>query len=194
MIPGYVPLLLALMAGVVFALGNLRASRSIGRTTWAFGRTDTVLDFVGRAHRVAIALSVAGLGWSAIDPPDMSGVLTVVLGWTGTVAMTAGLVILAWAQHAMGRSWRIGIPDEAADLVTTDLFAVSRNPTFLGFVLLLGGGATAAPGPLTAAGAAAGFVAFSVQIRLEENHLAARHGEAYAAYRRRVGRWFGSGS
>ena len=191
MIPAWLPLLAALAGAVVFALGNLRARRALGRATWVFGRSDSALDFVGKAHRVAIALSAAGLAEHAVAPTATSGLGHAALGWVGTVAMALGAAVLAWAQRAMGRSWRIGIPEEATELVTTGPFALSRNPAFLSFMLLLGGAAAAVPGPLTAAGAAAGFVAFSVQIRLEEAHLAARHGAAHEAYARRVGRWLG---
>lgn len=191
--PAWVPLLVAMTAAAVFVIGNQRIRRTLGGTTWVFGRTDTALDFVGRAHRIAIGMSMSGLVLNAILPAEPTWSVPTALAWSGTAGMLAGTAVLAWAQRAMGRSWRIGIPDEATALVTTGPFAYSRNPTFLGFVLLLGGAAAAAPGPLTVAGAAAGFVAFSVQIRLEEDHLTMRHGEAYVAYRRRVGRWLGAG-
>lgn len=70
-------------------------------------------------------------------------------------------------------------------------FEVSRNPTFLGMVMVLAGGAMAAPNLLAAAAPGGGMVAFSAQIRLEEAHLAALHGGAHAGHAARVGRWVG---
>ena len=68
------------------------------------------------------------------------------LPWAeGSVARVVGWVLLAislaWmvvAQHGMGRSWRIGIDQQQrGPLVRAGLFALSRNPIFLGLRLNL---------------------------------------------------------
>jgi protein-S-isoprenylcysteine O-methyltransferase Ste14 len=75
-------------------------------------------------------------------------------------------------------------------LVTDGLFAVSRNPMYLGFVLTLLGVAM-----LSSAASSLGVVAifFLVThfwyIPFEERAAEARFGEAYLAYKRKVRRW-----
>jgi protein-S-isoprenylcysteine O-methyltransferase Ste14 len=77
-------------------------------------------------------------------------------------------------------------------LVVSGVYAWTRNPMYLGLALALAGvvvwrGSWAAvvPGPL--------FCAYlqRFQIRPEERDLAAAFGPEFAAYRARVGRWFG---
>jgi protein-S-isoprenylcysteine O-methyltransferase Ste14 len=86
----------------------------------------------------------------------------------------------------MGASWRIGLDDERMALVAEGLFRWSRNPTFLGMVTLVTGAVLVVPAVLAAA-----WVAFSIQIRMEEEHLTRMHGAAYAAYSAAVPRWIG---
>lgn len=82
-------------------------------------------------------------------------------------------------------------PGRATALVTSGPLRYSRNPMYLA----LAGGLTATAMALRAPAAllpVAGFVAVMdrVQIPIEEEALQARFGEAYAAYRGRVRRWF----
>lgn len=83
-------------------------------------------------------------------------------------------------------------PSKASHLVTDGVFWVSRNPMYLGLVLLLIGWATwlgsASPWlvpPLFA------IVITVVQIIPEEQALGRLFGEQYASYRRHVARWIG---
>lgn len=75
-------------------------------------------------------------------------------------------------------------------LVTDGVFARTRNPMYLGFVLTLLGGALIA----NAISAFAPVILFLLAanfwyIPYEERAAAARFGDAYADYRRRVRRW-----
>lgn len=189
-LPAFLPLLIAAAAALLFALGNRRAEREIGHSPDVFGSSDSALDFLGRTHRVVFAISIAGLALHAVMGVPGAGAWAA-LGWLGAAVMLAGGACMAWAQHAMGTAWRIGIDAAPTALVLRGPFTSSRNPTFLGMVMVLAGGAIAAPNLLTAAALGGGIVAFGTQIRLEEAHLAALHGEAYRAYAGRVGRWLG---
>jgi protein-S-isoprenylcysteine O-methyltransferase Ste14 len=75
--------------------------------------------------------------------------------------------------------------------VTTGLFAFSRNPTFLGMVAVVLGAFLVAPTAVTGMVLAVAWIAFSVQIRMEEEHLHHMHGPAYERYRAAVPRWIG---
>lgn len=120
------------------------------------------------------------------------------LPWAeGSVARVVGWVLLAislaWmvvAQHGMGRSWRIGIDQQQrGPLVRAGLFALSRNPIFLGLRLNLLGLLLVAPNAVTLAIALLGEALMQVQVRLEEAHLNSKFGEDYVGYRRAVRRW-----
>ena len=71
------------------------------------------------------------------------------------------------------------------------LFAVSRNPTFLGMMAVVLGAFLVAPTTVTGIVLAAAWVGFSVQVRMEEEHLHRMHGPAYERYRTVVPRWIG---
>lgn len=117
-------------------------------------------------------------------------------GWqpVGWLLFLGGLVLSLVAQAQMGASWRVGIDDRPTLLVTEGLFTLSRNPIFAGMFLSLAGVVLITPAPWTLAGFVLGVVLVSLQVRLEERNLARMHGQAYASYAARVGRflpWLG---
>jgi protein-S-isoprenylcysteine O-methyltransferase Ste14 len=83
-------------------------------------------------------------------------------------------------------------PERASALVTDGVYAWTRNPMYLSLWLLVIGGSVRL-GALSSMIIALCFgpVLTRVQIRAEEQALAARFGEAYANYRATVRRWFG---
>lgn len=80
--------------------------------------------------------------------------------------------------------------ERASTLVTTGVFARSRNPMYVAMALLLAAWAVWL-GRLAPALGPIAFVAFinRFQIMPEEHALGARFGEQYGAYRRAVPRW-----
>lgn len=86
-------------------------------------------------------------------------------------------------------------PEKTSALVTSGVYAWTRNPMYLGLWLLLVGWAVRL-GALSAFIVALLFIPLIgyVQIRAEERVLARRFGEEYERYRRRVHRWFGRGT
>ncbi len=103
------------------------------------------------------------------------------------------LLSLGWiitAQYQMGRSWRIGFKDDdLPDLVTTGLFACSRNPIFLGMRVTLLGLFLVFPCAVTLAILALSEALIAIQVRLEEAHLSKSLGETYLAYAAVTPRW-----
>jgi protein-S-isoprenylcysteine O-methyltransferase Ste14 len=116
------------------------------------------------------------------------------LAWAGVALGVVGIAVIALAQAQMGASWRIGIDAAPTALVTSGLFALSRNPIYSGLLALAGSIAALTPASPTIIGLAASCILVSIQARLEERHLLAQHGQAYRDYASRVGRfvpWLG---
>lgn len=111
----------------------------------------------------------------------------------GVVLALAGIALDVAAMRMMHRAQTNVLPHRGAQhLVTDGVFAISRNPIYLGNALLMTGVALAMHWPwlLACALLAAALVEW-LAIRREERHLAARFGDAFADYTRRVPRWIG---
>jgi protein-S-isoprenylcysteine O-methyltransferase Ste14 len=138
-------------------------------------------------------LFVAALMWlaSATTPrlaipfPLRVGV-AVILTIVGVWAIVSARIVLERANT----SWRPMTPGQATSLVTTGVYRVSRNPIYLGMLLVMLGWAVAlaSPGALVLS---AVFVIFlnRFQIRPEEHALTAILGREYLDYLGRVRRW-----
>ncbi|WP_240183220.1 methyltransferase family protein, partial [Vibrio cholerae] len=81
-------------------------------------------------------------------------------------------------------------PDLAATVVDSGVFALSRNPMYLGLLLLLFGLAYWQENALSLV-IVGGFLLYmnQYQIEPEERILEAKFGEAYLHYKKRVRRW-----
>jgi protein-S-isoprenylcysteine O-methyltransferase Ste14 len=128
------------------------------------------------------ALAVAGV--TPVDPPAplrAAGLVLALVGFAATLA----------AQTGMGASWRIGVdPAERTALVTGGVFAHVRNPIFTAMVAAQAGIALMVPTWVSAAALAALIAAVQLQVRTaEEPYLLTAHGDAYADYAARTGRF-----
>lgn len=111
--------------------------------------------------------------------------------WMALVPTTAGLLLTLWAAAGFIRA---GTPlepyEQASVLVTSGPYRFSRNPIYLGIVLLLAGFwlwlGSLSPGLVLPAFVIAIDRRF---IRREEAHLEERFGERFRAYRASVRRW-----
>lgn len=81
-------------------------------------------------------------------------------------------------------------PESSSSLVITGLYRVTRNPMYLGFLLILLGWAAYLSNVLSVVMVPAFVLYMTVfQIRPEERALDARFGPAFAAYKAEVRRW-----
>jgi protein-S-isoprenylcysteine O-methyltransferase Ste14 len=110
--------------------------------------------------------------------------------WAGVALVAAGYLAMNWCQRDMGASWRIGVrADDRTALVTTGVFAYSRNPIYLCALAIAAGLFLALPSAMTLCILVYSAFLHSLEVRLEEDHLFKAHGEAFRAYARRVPRW-----
>jgi protein-S-isoprenylcysteine O-methyltransferase Ste14 len=119
-------------------------------------------------------------------------------GWLRVVAVVLVVAGLALAGEALVRfvrartTWHPTHPERASALVIGGVYRWTRNPMYLGLLLVLAGWAAwlASLAPLLAIGAWL-LVMTRLQIEPEERALLDRFGGEYAQYRDSVRRWFG---
>lgn len=109
----------------------------------------------------------------------------------GLALGVGGIGLTFGAQLAMGDAWRIGVdPEERTELVTDGPFAVVRNPIYSAMIPTVFGLVLMVPNALAIAAILCLVTALELQVRqVEEPYLLQVHGDAYADYASRVGRF-----
>jgi protein-S-isoprenylcysteine O-methyltransferase Ste14 len=153
-----------------------------GSAEWVAGVGFVLAALLGAAAPVLALLDVA----EPIAALDVTLVHAV-----GLVLASAGIVATFYAQLAMGNSWRIGVePGERTELVTAGPFALVRNPIYAAILPTALGLALLVPSWVALAGFSGLVGALELQVRVvEEPYLRQVHGESFAAYATRVGRF-----
>jgi len=184
-------------AGILFALLGLalplvRTWRRTGVFAVTTARNRDPLERLMHAGLVvlvggggAFALLYAALGPDrlGVPRPGLAGLVASAVLLFGSI----GLVVVAQAQ--MGRSWRIGIDPAPTALVTGGLYRVVRSPIYTGLLGFLLGYCALVPTWPVAAVWLLSVALLALQARREEAHLARLHGDAFAAWAARTGRF-----
>lgn len=179
----------------VFVWPTLRLRLSSGIDALVLPRGDSGEAVVGRWFKAALAGLAAMSALAAFAPAPWNAVGPIALPFAearliaGWAILAVAFVWIAAAQAQMGRSWRIGVDPLKTELKAAGLFARSRNPIFLGMRAMLVGVFLIQPNALSLAILLLGEALIQLQVRFEEAHLEATHGEAYRAYKARVPRW-----
>jgi protein-S-isoprenylcysteine O-methyltransferase Ste14 len=111
----------------------------------------------------------------------------------GVAIVVAGVIVAAMGVRAFRRAGTTINPVDltrSTTLVTSGIYRVTRNPMYLGMVVLLLGVAVLLAAPVTLLACVA-FVLFinRFQIVPEERVLRERFGESYSKYAEKVRRW-----
>lgn len=182
-----IPLLAMLSIIAATLVRGIAIRRKTGDRPWAFASAKGVQRIAGSSF----AFSVAALIAAAVLAPVSD------TGWTITAAIIAivGAAIVMVAQVQMGRAWRVGVREGDAPLfISHGLFRYSRNPIFVG-MMLVGLSAAMVSGTWWSWSGVAVFIAScAVQVRIEEAHLEASFGQSYREFRSSVPRWVGFGT
>lgn len=113
------------------------------------------------------------------------------ISWVGVFFCLAGLALLAWSIVSFGRSFRVGIDVDHPDrLITTGVFAFSRNPMYVAFALILIGQFLVFSNWILLLYIGAGTWLFHRQVLREEEYLNSHYGAEYVEYCQRVRRYF----
>jgi protein-S-isoprenylcysteine O-methyltransferase Ste14 len=113
-----------------------------------------------------------------------------VISWIGVSFCLAGLLLLLWSLVSFGQSFRVGIDADRPDrLITTGVFAFSRNPIYVAFAMILIGQFLIFPTWVLLAYVGAATWLFHRQVWREEEYLKSHYGAEYSEYCKRVRRY-----
>ncbi len=155
---------------------------SAHKSRWEIGEVVFGIPFlVGIALHVLLPFSLP------------QGLLKQVLIPVGIVLILTGTGFIVLARRAFAQFRQPTDPGQpTSQVITTGVFAISRNPLYLGAALLFFGVALMMNVLWTLATLLASMVVCHyVLIMPEEKYLAAKFGEAYEAYTAIVRRWLG---
>jgi protein-S-isoprenylcysteine O-methyltransferase Ste14 len=113
-----------------------------------------------------------------------------IISWIGVLFCLAGLLLLLWSLVSFGQSFRVGIDTVRPDrLITTGVFAFSRNPIYVAFAVILIGQFLIFPNWILLAYVGAATWLFHRQVLREEEYLRSHYGPEYSEYCKRVRRY-----
>ena len=112
------------------------------------------------------------------------------ISWIGVIFCLAGLVLVLLTLVSFGRSFRVGIDVDHPDtLVTTGVFAFSRNPIYFAFWLVLLGEFLIFSNPILLIYFFVSIWLIHRQVLREEEYLKGHYGRDYLEYCDRVRRY-----
>ena len=141
----------------------------------------------------ALVLTVAGLMWvSSSATPAFDFFVPAKSVWSVTLALIGAVICLSGVVSFRRAKTTVNPmkPDSASSLVVSGIYQYTRNPMYLGFLMVLFGWA-AFLSNLAAVAFLPAFVVYMnrFQIRPEERVLACLFPHEYPAYRAKVRRW-----
>jgi protein-S-isoprenylcysteine O-methyltransferase Ste14 len=135
---------------------------------------------------IALPRTDGWLGLASVVRSDAT--LTVLRGIAAVIAIGCLLAtIRCW--HRMGDDWGMGVSARESSLITDGPFRRIRHPIYAFSILLMLCSAVVLPTPPMLAIALTHIALMNLKARNEEAHLASLHGEAYARYAARTGRF-----
>jgi protein-S-isoprenylcysteine O-methyltransferase Ste14 len=191
----YLVVYLFIYIAISFALPTYRTYKQTGVNPITFGKQDNAHDYIGRVMKLLIACLVLLVVVHAVSKKAYSYFVEIpylqtnTIYYTGMVLIHVALLWVALAQWQMSTSWRIGIDEQhKTQLVTHGLFAISRNPIFLGILISILGLFLVLPNAFGFTMLVVSYIVIQIQIRLEEAFLTKSFGEQYVAYKRKTRR------
>jgi len=146
-----------------------------------------------RIPPLALVLVLAGAMWlTAMQLPSLAFMLPWRHGLAATIS-GAGILFTLVGLYEFQKartSFNPMKPDAASSVVTSGIYRISRNPMYMGFLLMLTGWAIFLSHPLPFV-LLPGFVVYMnrFQILPEERALSAKFGGEYDTYKQCVRRW-----
>lgn len=134
------------------------------------------------------AIFASAFGWPLVGSERFFH--SEVIAWIGVAFCFAGLLLVVLSLVAFGASFRVGIDTDHPDkLVTSGVFAISRNPIYVGFGLVLLGEFLVFPGWIPLIYLIVAVWLFKRQVLREEAFLRTHYGQEFTDYCGRVRRY-----
>lgn len=112
------------------------------------------------------------------------------VGLVGAAVCVGATIATFSCWREMGRSWRIGIdPEEKTRLIFGGPFRIVRHPIYALSIFLVLGTLATTPTLMMLVIALIHILCVQFEARREEIYLLRKHGDAYAEYMKRVGRF-----
>jgi protein-S-isoprenylcysteine O-methyltransferase Ste14 len=195
MVNWYLVVYLFIYVLISFVLPTYRTYKQTGVNPITFGKEDNAHDYIGRVMKLLIAGLVLLVTVHAISKNAYNYFVAIpylqtnTIYYIGLVLIHVALLWVALAQWQMSSSWRIGIDEQhKTQLVTHGLFAISRNPIFLGMLVSILGLFLVLPSAFSFALLVVSYIVIQIQIRLEEAFLTKSFGEQYVQYKAKARR------
>jgi protein-S-isoprenylcysteine O-methyltransferase Ste14 len=113
-----------------------------------------------------------------------------IIAWSGVFFCLLGLALVFYSLISFKKSFRVGIDVNVKEgLITTGVFAISRNPMYTSFAFILIGQFLIFPSWILLVYIIAAIWLFQRQILLEEDFLRKHYGKEYLEYCKRVRRY-----
>ena len=127
-------------------------------------------------------------GWPSV--PEHQIFYSEAIAWVGVFFCVAAMGLIFYSLISFRKSFRVGIDvNVSQELITTGVFAYSRNPMYVAFAFVLLGQVLIFPSWILLAYLVAATWLFNRQVLLEEAFLKQRYGEEYSEYCKRVRRY-----
>jgi protein-S-isoprenylcysteine O-methyltransferase Ste14 len=190
--------LAALLAFAVIFFGRVTATAHAGINPFAFliskgdgGKAaQTGFLLVTLLLFVEVALEVFSRPFRLLPAWAYTPLDVPVLYPAGVLVVTAAFIVLIRAYFDLGPSWRVGTdPHQPSDLVTSGIYARTRNPIYLFFMLYASGTLLMFPNLVFLVLAVAMLVTVIAVTRQEERFLHATFGATYDDYVNRTPRF-----
>jgi len=165
--------------------------RKRGIRAIVFGKTDKS-DFI--LVPLVIAIVYAALAntfgfpmWNVLIRPFWNSEIP---GWIGLMLCAISVISFALTLMSFGDSFRVGIDENKPDkLITSGMFAISRNPIYVCFLMFFTGLFLIHHNIVIAVAVVVFASAIHRQVLREEKFLASFHGEKYDEYCKKVRRY-----
>lgn len=174
---------------IAMVLARVLLMRRLGIRAMNFGKTDKK-DFLILPFAFFYFYMVFAGAFSLPAVSRQEFFQSAIASWMGVLLCLAGLIFLLLSIVSFGKSFRVGIDaDHPGKLVTTGVFAFSRNPIYVAFGFVLLGQFLLFSNWILLVYVMAGIWLFHRQVLREEKYLKQQYGRQYSDYCDRVRRY-----
>jgi protein-S-isoprenylcysteine O-methyltransferase Ste14 len=178
--------LLLLVALVIFRVSHMRRH---GVDAMLFGKLDKK-DLLIPPFALFYFYQVFARTFELPGVSNQQFFKSVPISWFGILLCLGGLILFLFSITSFGSSFRVGIDVDNPDkLVTTGVFAITRNPIYVAFWIVLLGQFLVFPNRILLLYLGGATWLFHRQVLLEEAFLEEHYGQEYSEYCARVRRY-----